>query len=115
MLLVLGVWRHRVRMVRLAYDPLYWGLVFPIGMYSVATFRLAAVIDVPFLLWIARAFVVAAAAVWLLTFLGLARRVLYLLLLALRPERSGGDSRTADGASSAPHAKTLITSTRESP
>lgn len=84
MLLVLGVWRHRVRAVRLSYDPLYWGLVFPFGMYATCTFRLADVLDAPFLLWVARVFVIAATAVWLLTFLGLARRMLYAALLGLR-------------------------------
>lgn len=84
MLLVLGIWRHRVRDVRLSYDPLYWGLVFPVGMYSACTFQLAAALDAPFLLWIARAFVIAAATVWLLTFLGLARRMLHAVLLGLR-------------------------------
>jgi len=84
MLLILGFWRHCVRGFRLSYDPLYWGLVFPVGMYSACTFRLAGALDAPFLLWIARVFVVAAAAVWLLTFLGLARRMLYAVLLGLR-------------------------------
>src|SRR5215472_5547836 len=37
MLLVLGVWRHVVQKFRLRYDPLYWGAVFPLGMFSIAT------------------------------------------------------------------------------
>lgn len=84
MLLVLGIWRHRFHGVGVSYDPLYWGLVFPLGMYSACTFRLAGVLGTPFLLWIARAFVIAAAAAWLLSFLGLGRRLLYTLLLAMR-------------------------------
>ncbi|MCK6527444.1 tellurite resistance/C4-dicarboxylate transporter family protein [Myxococcota bacterium] len=84
MLLVLGIWRHRVRGVRLSYDPLYWGLVFPLGMYSVCSFRLAESLGASFLLWIARAFVIAAAAAWLLTFLGLGRRMLYAVVLWAR-------------------------------
>jgi len=32
MLLVLGVWRYLICGVPLAYDPLYWGGVFPLGM-----------------------------------------------------------------------------------
>ena len=87
MLLVLGIWRHSVRGVRIGYDPLYWGLVFPVGMYSVCTFQLADALDASFLLWIARIFVVAAAAVWLLTFLGLAGRLLYVVLLAFPRRR----------------------------
>lgn len=87
MLLVLGVWRHCVRKVLLSYDPLYWGLVFPVGMYSVCTFRLADALDASFLLWIARIFVIAATVVWLLTFLGLAGRLLYVVLLAFHRRR----------------------------
>lgn len=84
MLVVLGVWRHVVRRVRIAYDPLFWGLVFPLGMYATCTFRLAGLIEAPFLLWIARLFLVAAVCAWLLAFLGLAGRLLHLVLLALR-------------------------------
>lgn len=98
MLVVLGVWRHRVRRVRFAYDPLYWGLVFPLGMYSVATFRLASALDATFLLWIARVFVVAASAAWLLTFLGLARGILYVVLLALRRPRTATTNKHTEQA-----------------
>lgn len=84
MLVALGVWRHAVRRVHFVYDPLYWGLVFPLGMYSVATYRLVETFDLPFLLWIARAFVVIALIAWMFTFSGLMTRVLYLALLAVR-------------------------------
>ena len=87
MLLVLGVWRHRVRGARVSYDPLYWGLVFPIGMYATSTFRLAGALDAPFLLWIARAFVIAATVVWLLTFLGMVKQMVYAVLLGIRGTR----------------------------
>jgi tellurite resistance protein TehA-like permease len=68
----------------LSYDPLYWGLVFPLGMYSACTFQLASVLEAPFLLWVARFFVVAAAIAWLLTFLGLAHRILHAIVLGVR-------------------------------
>lgn len=97
MLLVLGIWRHWLRDVRLSYDPLYWGLVFPVGMYAACTFRLASALDAPFLLWIARVFVVAAVAVWLLTFLGLARRMLYAVLLGLRQPHVSQQLHLPDG------------------
>ena len=31
MLLALGIWRHYVRRFKFTYDPLYWGLVFPLA------------------------------------------------------------------------------------
>jgi tellurite resistance protein TehA-like permease len=72
MLVILGVWRHVYRRFPLRYDPLYWGAVFPLGMYTVATFRLAQAIDAPILLPIPQAFVYIALAAWALALVGLA-------------------------------------------
>jgi tellurite resistance protein TehA-like permease len=41
MLVILGVWRYVFRRFPLHYDPLYWGAVFPVGMYAVATLQMA--------------------------------------------------------------------------
>jgi tellurite resistance protein TehA-like permease len=73
MLVILGVWRHGYRRFPLRYDPLYWGAVFPLGMYTVCTFRLAQALDVPFLLAVPRVFVVIAIGAWALTMSGLVR------------------------------------------
>jgi tellurite resistance protein TehA-like permease len=88
MLVLLGIWRHRGGSFRITYDPLYWGLVFPIGMYSLCTYRLGQLFEVRALFWVARAFAVAALSAWLLTFLGLTARVLQLVVLARRTARS---------------------------
>jgi tellurite resistance protein TehA-like permease len=73
MLLILGAWRHVYRRYRLAYDPLYWGAVFPLGMYSVCTHRLATTLELPFLFPLARAFAWIALAAWGAVFAGLLR------------------------------------------
>ncbi len=73
MLLILGVWRHVCRRFPLRYDPLYWGAVFPLGMYTVCTFRLAQVLEAPYLLIIPRVFIFVALAAWLAAFVGLVR------------------------------------------
>jgi tellurite resistance protein TehA-like permease len=73
MLVILGVWRHVYRRFPLRYDPLYWGAVFPLGMYTVATHRLAAVFDLPFLAPVPRVFLVVALSAWTAAFVGLLR------------------------------------------
>lgn len=76
MLVILGFWRHVHQRFPLRYDPLYWGAVFPLGMYTAATWQLAEAIGLPFLAWIARGFIWIALAAWVTTCFGLARVLL---------------------------------------
>ncbi len=71
MLLVLGVWRYGFQRIPLTYDPLYWGAVFPLAMYTTATFRLSEALHAPYLVPISYVFVAAALTAWLMTFLGM--------------------------------------------
>ena len=75
LLVLLGVWRHLVRRHPIAYDPQYWAMVFPLGMYTAATFRLSEALPFEPLEWIARLFLPIACAAWAATALGLVRHL----------------------------------------
>ncbi len=67
MLLILGLWRHLYRRFPLRYDPLYWGAVFPLGMYTVCTARLSQAIAAPYLAAISGVFIYLALLAWAAT------------------------------------------------
>jgi len=72
-LFLLGVWRYLVRRVKFSYEPHYWSLVFPLGMYTTCTTQLAKAVHLDFLMEIPRYFIYAAILAWGLTFWGLLR------------------------------------------
>jgi tellurite resistance protein TehA-like permease len=58
------------------YSPMYWSLVFPLGMYTVATWQLAAADQFDFMKGIADVTIWIAFAAWLITMTGLIRSIL---------------------------------------
>ncbi len=73
MLLALGLWRHVYRRFPLRYDPLYWGMVFPLGMYAAATHEMFGALQFQFLVWLPEVFLVLAMAAWITVLIGMLR------------------------------------------
>ncbi|MCM2332310.1 MAG: tellurite resistance/C4-dicarboxylate transporter family protein, partial [Pseudomonas sagittaria] len=76
MLVLLGVWRHGYERFPLKYDPLYWGAVFPLGMYATGTHQMIEAMGFDFLRFLPQLFVYIALAAWATVFVGLARYLL---------------------------------------
>lgn len=75
LILVLGIWRHIVHGVPLRYDIQYWSMVFPLGMYAVATLRLTQALGWPALAPLAWVFGYIALVAWVVTGVGLLRKI----------------------------------------
>ncbi|HEU0196891.1 MAG TPA: tellurite resistance/C4-dicarboxylate transporter family protein [Nevskiaceae bacterium] len=70
MLILLAVWRHAVRRFPFRYDPMYWGAIFPVGMYAAATERLLTVLHLSFLQVLPEVMLGLGIIAWLLLFGG---------------------------------------------
>lgn len=75
MLIILAGWRHLYKKFPLTYDPLYWGAVFPLGMYTVCTYMMAKAMDLDFLLSVPKYFVYVAILAWAAAIIGLVRKL----------------------------------------
>jgi tellurite resistance protein TehA-like permease len=75
LLIALMAWRHIVRKEVPRYEPALWGMVFPLGMYTTATFQLSRATGFGFLAEIPQVFIFIALGAWMITFAGLIRRI----------------------------------------
>jgi tellurite resistance protein TehA-like permease len=89
MLVVLSIWRHVYKQFPLRYDPLYWGAVFPLGMYAAGSHRMLRAMDFQFLAFLPSVFLGLGLITWSLAFIGLLRDMLrrFDLLRPLPPLR----------------------------
>jgi tellurite resistance protein TehA-like permease len=71
LMVAIGIWRHLINRVPLRYHPSYWALVFPLGMYGVATYRMRAAIELDALDWLPNATLAVALIAWVAAFVGL--------------------------------------------
>jgi len=74
-----GVWRHVVNRVPLAYMPTLWSIVFPVGMFAVASINLGRVDSLPVVESIGHGSLIAAVLVWAVVFVAMIRH--YVLLV----------------------------------
>lgn len=75
-LIVLGLWRHVGRHWSIAYEPTLWSMVFPLGMYSVATLSFGKVTGISFMKPVSQFMIWVAVVVWALVALSFIVRVL---------------------------------------
>ena len=71
LMVAIGIWRHVINRVPLRYHPSYWALVFPLGMYGAATFRMLAATELNTLGWLPKATLAVALLAWTAAFAGL--------------------------------------------
>lgn len=93
LLLILGSWRHIRRHWPLSYEPTLWSMVFPLGMYSVATATFGAVTGLGFMAPLARFMFWVAVLAWVLV------AVAFVIRIA---RRSRGPGTTASPAATSP-------------
>lgn len=71
-MIAIGIWRHLVKRVPLRYHPAYWALVFPIGMYGAATYKMIAATGLTDLDLLPQLALAMALVAWTAAFVGLA-------------------------------------------
>lgn len=70
LLFILMIWRHVYHRYPLTYDPQFWGMVFPLAMYTTSTYQLSQALELPFLVVIPRFMIVIATAAWIAVLAG---------------------------------------------
>jgi len=75
MLVGVGVWRHWVHKVPLTYTPTLWSMVFPLGMFAVASISLGRIDALPIVEVIGKVSLLVALVVWCLAGFGMARKI----------------------------------------
>jgi tellurite resistance protein TehA-like permease len=83
LLFILGFWRHFMKHISFKYDPSYWRLVFPLGVYTTCTFQFAKATGLSFLFIIPQISIFIALIAWVIVFGGLCVQ----LALRYKPQR----------------------------
>lgn len=90
LMIAIGIWRHIVRRVPLRYHPSYWSLVFPLGMYGAATYKMSAEVGLDQLDWLPEVTLAVAISAWAAASLGLIAQGARRSLRAVNPAGAAG-------------------------
>ena len=75
LLLLISYWKHITHRIPIRYDPRQWSIVFPLGMYTVASIQLSLAVEIDPLHWISHIMIWVALGVWGLLIAALLRRI----------------------------------------
>jgi tellurite resistance protein TehA-like permease len=84
-----GFWRHVLHRVPLRYVPSLWSMVFPMGMFAVASLSLGEADALPAAGTVGGVALVVAVIVWAVVSIGMLHRLLTVLAGSLRQRASG--------------------------
>jgi tellurite resistance protein TehA-like permease len=101
LLVILGLWRHVRRHWPLTYEPTLWSVVFPLGMYSVATLTFGKAAHLAFMEPLARFMLWVAVAAWALV------AAAFLARLARQPSEPTSGAPAAPGPRQPPRELTV--------
>lgn len=84
MLIGAGFWRHIGHRIPLTYTPMLWSMVFPLGMFALASINLGRVDQLPVVETIGHVMLVAAVLVWFVVFTAMLVRIANVLWRSFR-------------------------------
>ncbi len=85
LLVIISFWKHVIKKVPLRYEPRLWSVVFPLGMYTVASVQLSLASEVDALHEISHVMIWVAIALWCLMMITLLRRIAFRLFMGEKP------------------------------
>ena len=71
LLILFGLWRYVVKGYSRRYEPRLWSVVFPLGMYTVASYTLGSTTKLDFMVSISRVWLWVGVAAWLAVFISM--------------------------------------------
>lgn len=87
-----GLWRHGVKKVPLTYNPTWWSIVFPLGMYAVAGMYLGRADRLPIVAWIGEQWIWVGMGAWTVA----CGAMVWSWIAVLNPRAGGGPAPRRD-------------------